>query len=159
MEYWRDYIHKRGAFCVNRIGDLPRRTDCSTRAGHMTDYAVVIAARMSSTRLPGKALVVYCPDGTTNLSQIVSRWRRHSRRSPFVVVAATDDAEDDDIELMCGALSVSCYRGSRDDVVSRMDGAIRQYAPDARFIARAMSDNPLVDVTLSDWRLDVLIET
>jgi len=125
----------------------------------MTDYAVVIAARMSSTRLPGKALVVYCPDGATNLSQIVSRWRRHSRRSPFVVVATTDGAEDDDIELMCGALSVSCYRGSRDDVVSRMDGAIRQYAPDARFIARAMSDNPLVDVTLADWRLDVLIET
>ena len=125
----------------------------------MTDYAVIIAARMSSTRLPSKALAVYCPDGTTNLAQIVSRWRRHSRRSPIVIVATTDGAEDDDIELMCDALSAPCYRGSRDDVVSRMDKALKQHAPDAHFVARAMSDNPLVDVTLADWRLDVLTET
>ena len=125
----------------------------------MTDYAVVIAVRMSSTRLPGKALVVYCPDGTTNLAQIVSRWRYHSRRSPTIIVATTDGAEDDAIELMCGALDVSCYRGSRDDVVSRMDNAIKKYAPDACFIARAMADNPLVDVLLADWRLDTLSET
>lgn len=125
----------------------------------MTDYVVVIAARMSSTRLPGKALAIYCPDGTTNLVQIVSRWRYHSRRSPTIIVATTDGAEDEAIELMCGALDVPFYRGSRDDVVSRVDNAIKQYAPDARFIARAMSDNPLVDVILADWRLDTLRET
>ena len=125
----------------------------------MIDYAVVVAARMSSTRLPGKALAIYCPDGTTNLAQIVSRWRRHSRRSPVVIVATTDGAEDDAIELMCSALNVACYRGANYDVTSRMDGAIKQYASDARFVARASADNPLVDVILADWRHDVLSET
>ena len=125
----------------------------------MTDYAVVIAARMSSTRLPGKALVSYCPDHTPNLAQIISRWRKHSRRRPTVVIATTDGAEDDPIESLAQMCDVPCYRGSLDDVVSRMDEALRQHAPGARFVARAMSDNPLIDVMLADWRLDVLNET
>ncbi len=56
----------------------------------MSEYAVVIAARMNSTRLPGKALVSYTPDDQTNLAQIVTRWRELSRREPTVIVATTD---------------------------------------------------------------------
>ena len=124
----------------------------------MNDYAVIIKARMSSQRLPGKALAVYCPDGTPNLAQIVYRWRA-SDRDPVVIVATTSGADDDVIEAVCRGLDVPCFRGSRDNVTERMDGAIQAFAPDAKWIARGSADNPLVDVGLSDWRFDILAAT
>ena len=122
----------------------------------MTTYAVIIAARMSSQRLPGKALVSYCPDGTPNLEQIVTRWRTHSRRNPTVVVATSGAREDTPIADLCERIGVPCYRGSLDDVADRMNGAILRFAPTALFIARALADNPLADVPLADSRLDIL---
>lgn len=125
----------------------------------MSDYVVVIAARMTSTRLPGKALATYCPNGMTNLEQIVRRWWTLSRREPQVIVATTTDDDDDPIDDLCDEIGVDCYRGPRDDVVERIDGAIVTLAPYAKYIARGMSDSPLVDVRLADWRRDVLAET
>ena len=120
-------------------------------------YAVIISARMSSMRLPGKPLTVYCPDGMTNIEQIARRWLA-SRRNPTVIIATSDKPEDDTIRhLITSKLpDVLCYQGSREDVVARMDGAIKLYANEATYIARAMADNPLVDVGLADWRLDRL---
>lgn len=125
----------------------------------MSNYAIVLSARMSSERLPGKALAIYCPTGQTNLEQIIQRWRSHSRRAPRLVVATTTDSDDDVIAQLCSQLDVPCARGSRNNVVDRIDHALRQFAPDACFVARALADNPLVDVGLTDWRFDVLSET
>lgn len=124
----------------------------------MSDFAVIVAARQTSERLPGKAMIGYAPDGMSNLEQIVRRWRA-SRREPAVVVATTDERADDDIAIACWKMRAACYRGPRDDVVARMDGALRAHAPDARWVARALADNPLVDVSLADYRLDILTET
>lgn len=126
-------------------------------------YAVIIAARMSSTRLPGKALAVYCPDGRPNLHQIIDRWRR-SDREPAIIVCASDDPADAPILELCARLDVPCFPApaalvrSR-NVLAQMEAARRAYAPDCRWIARALADNPLVDVGLADWRLDILRET
>ena len=125
----------------------------------MSDYAVVIAARMLSTRLPNKALVSYSSDGTPNLAQIIDRWRRHSRRQPTVIVTTTTDKDDDPIESIAQGCGVPCSRGHPTDVVAQMDVALQRYAPGARWIARGLADNPLVDVPLADWRMDVLAET
>jgi spore coat polysaccharide biosynthesis protein SpsF (cytidylyltransferase family) len=103
-------------------------------------------------------MVSYCPDGLTNLAQIIERWQRHSRRQPVIIVATTNGSEDDPIEALCESW-MPCYRGSRDDVAWRIDNALRAYAPDAQYIARALADNPLVDVALADWHIDVLNET
>ena len=124
----------------------------------MSDYAVVITARMASERLPGKALSVYSPNGTPNLIQIVKRWQA-SDRDPAIIVATTDGPEDGAIADLCVGYGVPCYRGSRDDVVGRMDSALKAFAPDARWIARGSADNPLVDVGLADWRMDILTDT
>ena len=122
----------------------------------MSDYAVIISVRMGSSRLPGKAL---CDCGAgPSLGAIIARWRT-SRRSPTIIVATSDGAEDDPIVDLCEKLRVSVSRGSRDDVMSRMDGALKAYVPDAKWVARALADNPLVDVALADWRLDVLAES
>src|SRR3989304_2709349 len=119
----------------------------------MTDYSVILSARNSSDRLPNKAIVSYCPDGTPNIIQIIRRWQA-SRRAPLVIVATSDTAPDDSIADLCAPLGVPCYRGPLHDVVARMDGAINTYAPDAKYIARALADNPLVDVGLADWHYD-----
>jgi spore coat polysaccharide biosynthesis protein SpsF (cytidylyltransferase family) len=56
-------------------------------------------------------------------------------------------------------LGVPVSRGDPFNVVAQMDQAVRTFAPDATHVARALADNPLVDVALADWRLDVLRET
>jgi len=124
----------------------------------MTHYAVLIAARLTSTRLPGKVLASYCTDGMTNLEQIVRRWQR-SWRAPKIICAIPSDAEDAPIEALCRTIDIPCYRGVRDDVVSRMNEALLAFAPDAKYIARGMADSPLVDVGLADGRLDVLMDS
>ncbi len=127
----------------------------------MTDYAVVLCARMGSERLPGKALAVYCPSGETNLEQIARRWLA-SDRSPQVIIATPDNAENDPIAAVGEKLDLPVSRRDHTlprNVVNEIDLALATYAPDARWVARAMADNPLVDVGLSDWRLDVLAET
>jgi spore coat polysaccharide biosynthesis protein SpsF len=113
---------------------------------------------MKSYRLPGKALAVYCPDGTTtNLAQIVGRWRA-SYREPNVIVTTTSEHSDDLIEVECNRLGVPCSRGHPTNLVEQMDKAVKTYAPNAAYIARGLCDNPLVSVDLADWRLDVLRE-
>lgn len=129
----------------------------------MSDYAVIIAARNSSERLPDKAIVSYCPDGTSNLLQIIRRWEV-SKRSPAIVVATSDGPADDSIAAICRENHTPCYRApvaqveSR-DVLTQINDALKTHVPDARYIARALADNPLVDVDLADWRYDVLCET
>src|SRR3990167_9121233 len=142
---------------MTMVGWLKRKPLISRISTKMTDYAVVIAARMKSYRLPGKALAVYCPDGTTNLAQIVGRWRA-SYREPKVIVTTTSEQSDDPIEAECNRLGVPCSRGHPANLVAQMDKAITTYAPDAAYIARGLADNPLVDVGLADWRLDTLLE-
>jgi len=124
----------------------------------MSDYAVILSARMSSTRLPGKPLVSYCPDGTPNLLQIYHRWQA-SKRNPTIVIATSTYSDDNAIAELCRKRNIACYRGPRDDVVTRMDNALKEFAPDSKYVARALADNPLVDVDLADWRYDVLCET
>ena len=124
----------------------------------MHDYCVILCARMSSGRLPGKALAVYCPDGVDNLTQVIHRWQS-SERTPILVVSTTTHVVDDAIEQTAERAGVPCYRGHPTNVVEQMNGALTAYAPDARHVARALADNPLVDVALADWRYDVLCET
>lgn len=125
-----------------------------------SDYAVIIAARMTSARLPGKAMVSYCADGTPNLQQIIQRWQS-SMRNPTVIVATGDSHEDAPIEALCRRLSVPCFPAPNElvhqrNVTQQIDMALKIYAPNAKFVARGTADNPLVDVGLADWRYDLL---
>lgn len=122
----------------------------------MTAYAVILAARMTSERLPGKAAAPLAP-GLAVLPQIIYRWQE-SARNPTIVVTTTTDAADDPIERLAARAGVPCSRGDPRNVVGQFDLAVRRHAPQARYVARALADNPLVDVDLADWRLDKLRE-
>ena len=115
----------------------------------------IVCVRMSSERLPGKPLVSYHPGGKPNLECIVERVQT-SRYNPKIVIATSTDKSDDTIAKWAEDKDVSLYRGSLENVVKRFDGALQKYCPEAGFIWRVMGDCPLVDIGLTDLRLDIL---
>lgn len=114
---------------------------------------VILSARQSSIRLPGKALIAF--HGKTVLQHIVERYQT-SKRIDEIIVATSLEKEDIAIDLLCEKLSIPCYRGSRDNLVARMNGALQRYAPTANYVFRGLGDMLLVDIGLLDWRFDLL---
>jgi spore coat polysaccharide biosynthesis protein SpsF len=114
---------------------------------------VILCARQSSTRLPGKALVDIL--GYPILRHIIERYQ-FSKRVHKVIVATSEKKSDDGIEKWAKWMEVPCYRGDLDNVVKRMNNALLAYAPEAEYVYRGLGDMPLFDVDLLDWRFDLL---
>jgi spore coat polysaccharide biosynthesis protein SpsF len=106
---------------------------------------VIVQARMTSTRLPGKVLLPLA--GEPMLTRLVQRLRRVQRASG-IVIATTTHATDDPIAALCTQLGVACHRGSEHDVLSRYADAASLYG--AEVVVRITSDCPLIDPALID---------
>lgn len=123
------------------------------------NVAAIICVRMTSTRLPGKPLLSYHPDGKTpNLECIVNRVKT-SRHNPTIIIATSTDKSDDVIQKWYTKNTtepIRFFRGDLDNVVRRFDDALRTNDIGFNYVWRVMADCPLVDVGLADWRLDVL---
>jgi spore coat polysaccharide biosynthesis protein SpsF len=105
----------------------------------MPEIAVVLQARMGSTRLPGKVLRRLGP--MTLLDHCVARLRES--RIP-VIVATTEGREDDPVEAAARAAGAEVFRGSAHDVLGRYLGAADVFGLSE--IVRATADNPFVDI-------------
>ena len=114
--------------------------------------ALVVQARMSSTRLPGKVLLPVM--GRSLLSYQIERLRR-VRRADALVVATTIGAADDPIVTLCEKESVLVARGSEADVLHRYQEAAT--AVGASTVVRVTSDCPLIDPTVVDDVIDALM--
>lgn len=104
---------------------------------------LIIQARMSSRRFPGKVLADL--GGEPMLGRVLKR----ARRCPGInnIILATTSEDDDDPVAACAASSgVLCYRGSRDDVLDRFYQAALPHAPGR--IIRVTADCPFID---PDW--------
>ena len=106
---------------------------------------IIVQARMTSTRLPGKVLLPLA--GEPMLTRLIERLRR-VRRADGIVVATTTNATDDPIAALCSQLGVPCHRGSEHDVLSRYADAARVHGADV--VVRITSDCPLIDPALID---------
>lgn len=111
----------------------------------MLQATAVIQARMSSTRLPGKALMTV--DGLPLLRIQIERLKR-SDRIERVVVATTTDPVDDGIVETVSAQGVSVCRGDEDDVLNRYYQCA--HALKATVVMRLTGDCPLVDPAVCD---------
>lgn len=106
---------------------------------------VIIQARMTSTRLPGKVLMELA--GEPMLARQIARLRR-CREADELMLATTTNADDDPLVALARDLGVGCFRGSEHDVLARYVGAARQAAAD--LVARVTSDCPLIDPAETD---------
>jgi spore coat polysaccharide biosynthesis protein SpsF len=108
---------------------------------------------MRSTRLPGKVLKQIL--GKPMLELMIERLRR-ARTLCDIVIATTDQPADDPIAGLAKQLGVAVFRGSEDDVLSRVLGAARSLKADV--IVQVTGDCPLqdpaiIDKVVSDFRI------
>ena len=103
-------------------------------------YGVVIQARMSSTRLPGKVLMDV--EGKPMLQRQIERLRAGVADMP-VVVATSDAPSDDPIESLCKALGTPCFRGPLNDVMQRFILCAKAHG--LTHIVRVGGGDPLID--------------
>ena len=100
----------------------------------------IVAARMGSSRLPGKVLLNL--GGQSILTYLVDRLEQ-TECLDQVVVATTVHARDNIIAAECKRHGIDCFRGSEDDVLSRyLETAT---ATDGDIIVRVTADNPFTD--------------
>ena len=77
----------------------------------------VIAVRMGSSRLPGKALMDI--HGASMLERLVQRVQR-AEAVDEVMLATTSLPDDDRLEALAKDLGLKCFRGSENDVLERI---------------------------------------
>lgn len=105
----------------------------------------IIAARMGSTRFPGKVLKPLV--GRPVLGWVV-RAALMAKRVNRVVVATTTSPADNDIVQWCNANAVAVFRGPETDVLRRFYDCAKWV--DANIIVRLTGDCPFLDPDVID---------
>lgn len=113
------------------------------RSGSFYPCMIVVQARMSSTRLPGKVLKNVL--GKPLLFYLTERLRSVSS-TEGIVIATTKNPADDPIVDFCNREGLHCIRGSEDDVLSRYVAACDAFGLEVA--VRVTSDCPLIDPEL-----------
>ncbi len=107
----------------------------------MKQTGIIIQARQGSTRLPGKILKDFY-DGQNILEILINKLKKSHKNLPLIL-ATTQNKEDDAIELLGKKYNISVYRGSTENVLSRFIEAAEKYNIDN--IIRVCADNPFLD--------------
>lgn len=110
----------------------------------------VIQARMGSSRLPGKMMMPL--DGVPTIIHMIRRVKEASFLDT-VVVATSDQTQDDILTLHAKQAGAAVYRGAEDDVLGRIFNAASQHNPD--IVVRLTGDCPL----LSPDCIDAVVST
>lgn len=111
----------------------------------MASLWAVVAARMTSSRFPGKSLAPLA--GRPSLSHIIDRLQK-SQHLNGIVVATTDLPTDDPIRACAAAEGASVFSGSEDDVLDRTLKAAQSVGAD--IIVQITGDCPLIDAAVVD---------
>lgn len=106
---------------------------------------IVIQARMGSTRMPGKIMKELA--GKPMLWHIVERCRM-STRADRVIVATTENAEDNCVAEFCHKNNIFVSRGSAENVLERYYKSAKENK--IKTVVRITGDCPLIDPFLID---------
>ncbi|MBF0180128.1 MAG: aminotransferase class III-fold pyridoxal phosphate-dependent enzyme [Magnetococcales bacterium] len=109
----------------------------------------ILQARFSSTRLPGKVLKPLL--NKPMLERQIERVRR-ARRLDHLLVATSNEPEDDPIARLCQEIGIDCFRGSLNDVLDRFYRAALPHAPE--HVVRLTGDCPLAEPFVIDGVVD-----
>jgi spore coat polysaccharide biosynthesis protein SpsF len=111
----------------------------------MTKVVLIIQARMSSTRLPGKSMMPLADKPL--VYRMVERLKK-CKKIDEIVIATPDTPEDKILIELAKELKVSFFQGSLLDVRDRHLKCARQFK--ANYILRIPADNPIPDANEID---------
>ncbi|MDC0407641.1 glycosyltransferase family protein [Candidatus Thioglobus sp.] len=114
---------------------------------------IIIEARMTSSRLPGKILLEAV--GRPMLGLMIERLKNVDNISN-IIIATTLNQSDDKVEELANRENILCYRGSEDDVLGRVLESAFFFETDV--IVEITGDNPLSDPTLVSNMIDKFLE-
>jgi spore coat polysaccharide biosynthesis protein SpsF len=114
---------------------------------------VIVEARMSSMRLPGKIMLPAI--GKPMLELMVERLKRIKGISNIIIATTVNDT-DDCLADFASSFCLGCYRGSEDDVLLRVVQAAQKF--DTDIIVEIPSDDPLVDPEISSKVVEAFME-
>jgi len=106
---------------------------------------IIVEARMTSSRLPGKILLEAV---NKPLLELMIERLRKIKIVDNVIIATTSNTNDDIIVSLCERLNVPFFRGSENDVLGRVVETAQKFKTD--IIVEITSDNPLVDPALTE---------
>jgi spore coat polysaccharide biosynthesis protein SpsF len=109
---------------------------------------VILQARMSSRRLPGKVLMPL--NGEPMIQRQIARILESHEVDNLIVATSTDPSDDALVDYL-NSKGVMSFRGSLDDVFSRFYAIIQSEAPEV--IVRLTADCPLVMPKILDEML------
>ena len=113
----------------------------------MSSVIAIIQVRTGSTRFPQKILEkIY--DKT--LIELYINRIKPSEQIDKVVIATTENKDDEIIVEMATNMGLDCFRGSEMDLLDRYYRCAKQYKPD--IVVRITPDDPFVDIPFQGSR-------
>jgi spore coat polysaccharide biosynthesis protein SpsF len=106
---------------------------------------VFVVARLSSSRLPGKAMLDLL--GKPMIERLIERVGR-ARSIDTVAIATSDEISDDPLADFARDRGIACHRGSLPNIMERVAGAADAFGCDT--VVEVLGDNPLVHSDLID---------
>jgi spore coat polysaccharide biosynthesis protein SpsF len=104
--------------------------------------AILITARLKSTRLPMKVLKPI--QGRPMISHMIDRLKLARNPGEIIICTSTEEIAEQE--------SVGCYRGNPDDVLLRLTRAAEEFSVDT--VVNCTADNPFVDPEYIDRLVD-----
>jgi len=118
----------------------------------MKNLTIVLTARCGSSRFPNK--VVADVVGKPLIWWIVKRLLQ--TKNSLVVLATTQQKEDDILEDIARTANVQCYRHPNpDDVIGRVTSVVNMF-PDTGYVLRALGDCPFISPEILDEAVNTL---
>jgi spore coat polysaccharide biosynthesis protein SpsF len=119
----------------------------------MSKVVLIIQARMSSTRLPGKSMMPLADKPL--VYRMVERLKK-CKKVDEIIIATSDQPEDQVLVELAKELDVSYFQGSLLDVRDRYLKAAEKFKAD--FIMRIPADNPMPDANEIDRLVEFHLE-
>ena len=114
---------------------------------------IIVQARATSSRLPNKILLSIL--GETLLSRMIERLMQ-VKHSVQIVIATSENEEDNVIKTEAEFIGIPCFRGSLDNLLDRHYQTALKYEAD--IVLKIPSDCPLIDPRIVDKGLDYFIK-
>lgn len=111
--------------------------------------AILITARLKSTRLPKKALLPI--QGRAMIRHMIDRLKL-AKRPEEMILCTSPLEQDDPLVQIASEENIKCYRGHPDDVLLRLTDAAREFNVDT--VVNCTADNPFLDPVYMDYLVD-----